>query len=72
MADQLRTLRGDPTAGEVTAEALHGLDVLFRAPGSPGVAMAVRSVQLDLPAVQVETQLTVYVRELQRRLAATR
>jgi len=72
MADQLHTLRGDPTAGEVTTGALDGLDVLFRAPGSPGVAMAVRSVQLDLPAVQVETQLTVYVRELRRRLAATR
>lgn len=31
--------------------------------------MAARAVQTDVPAAQVEAQLTGYVRELQRRLA---
>lgn len=69
MATSLDTLRTHPIAGDVTQEALHGLETLFRAPGSPGVVMAIRAVQLDLPPEQVETQLTVYVRELLRRLS---
>lgn len=68
MAERLDTLQVDPVAGAVTREALEGLDALFRAPGSPGVAMAVRAVELALPARQVEAQLTTYARELRRRL----
>lgn len=71
MASQLRCLRDDPTAGSVTREALDGFTTLFRAPASVGVAMAVRSVQLDLPANQVEIQLTLYARELRRHLETT-
>jgi hypothetical protein len=69
MAERLEQLRGHAVAGSVTREALQGLGTLFQAPGSPGVAMAVRAVELDMPRVQVEAQLTGYVRELQRRLA---
>lgn len=69
MAERLDTLRRDSVAGPVTQEALEGLGALFRAPGSPGVVMAVRAVEQDLPRVQVETQLTSYVRELQRQLS---
>lgn len=69
MAERLEQLRSHALAGNVTREAVEGLDALFRAPGSPGVVMAVRAVELDIPKVQVEAQLTGYVRELQRRLA---
>jgi len=69
MAERLDTLRRDSVAGDVTQEAFEGLAALFRAPRSPGVVMAVKAVQLDVPAVQVETQLTMYVRELQRLLS---
>ena len=68
MAKGLEGLRRHAVAGDVTREALQGLYTLFRAPGSPGVAMAVRAVELDVPKAQVEGQLTGYVRELQRQL----
>ena len=68
MADRLQPLSRDPIAGQVTREALSSLGVLFGAPTSRGVALAVDAVELDLPADQVEAQLTGYVRELRRRL----
>jgi hypothetical protein len=68
MADRLRMLREDPMAGGATRQALMAFVELFRAAGSPGVTMAIRAVQLDLPADQVAAQLTVYARELRRLL----
>jgi hypothetical protein len=68
MADRLQPLSRDPIAGQVTREALTSLGDLFGAPASRGVALAVDAVELDLPADQVEAQLTGYVRELRRRL----
>jgi len=70
MAERLDALRQDEVAGAVTVEALTGAVALFRAAGSPGVAMAVRAVELDLPASRVEAQLTGYFAELERRLHA--
>lgn len=69
MAERLDQLRNHEVVGGVTREALQGIDALFRAPGSPGVVMAVRAVELDIPKAQVEAQLVGYVSELQRRLA---
>ena len=65
---RLNMLAGDPVAGEVTRQAIGGFIDLFRAPRAPGVALAVAAVELDLPADQVEAQLTGYVRELLRLL----
>ncbi len=71
MAERLAALWSDPIAGDVTREAVESFAALFQAPGSPGVEMAVRAVQLDVPPPQVEAQLTLYFRELQRQLAAS-
>jgi hypothetical protein len=68
MAATLRRLAGDQVAGEVTRKAIGSFSHLFRAPNAPGVALAVAAVDLDLPADQVEAQLTGYVRELRRLL----
>src|SRR5262249_37919240 len=62
MAARLNRLAGDRVAGEVTHQAIGGFIELFRAPNAPGVALAVAAVELDLPADQVEAQLTGYVR----------
>lgn len=68
MAGRLGALGDHPIAGPATRAATEALTVLFRSPESPGVIMAVRYVEGDLPAVQVEVQLTSYIRELRRRL----
>lgn len=68
MAEHLDVLRHDLVAGPVTQEALAVLPALFAAPASPGVVMAVRAVDLDVPAATVEVQMTGYVRELTRLL----
>ncbi len=68
MAARFATLGDHPVAGPVTRTATEALAALFRSPESPGVVMAVRSVEHDLPAIQVEAQLTGYVRELRRRI----
>ncbi len=70
MAGRLDVLRQDAVASAVTVEALTGAAALFRAAGSPGVAMAVRAVELDLPADRVEAQLTGYFAELERHFRA--
>lgn len=69
MAGRLESLRHDPVAGPVTQEALERIPALFGAPASQGVVMAVRAVELDVPAATVEAQMTGYVRELARLLA---
>ena len=38
------------------------------APAAPGVVMAVRAVELDVPAARVEARMTSYVWELARLL----
>lgn len=68
MAERLAALRHDPVAGPVTQDALDGLSTLFGSPAAPGVIMAVRAVELDVPAARVEAQMTGYVRELARLL----
>jgi hypothetical protein len=68
MAGRLSELCTDRIAGVVTREALVGFAELFRAAGSPGVVMAVRAVELDLPPALVEAQLTGYARELRQLL----
>jgi len=69
MAERLAGLRRNRLAGSITSEAVQQLDSLFRTRSSPGVVMARRAVEQDVPAARVSAQLTSYVRQLQERLA---
>jgi len=68
MAARLDQLRRDNLAGSITAEAVDGLEPLFRAQSSPGVTMAVRAVEQDVPAARVIAQMTTYVMQLRHQL----
>jgi hypothetical protein len=60
-AARLADLRTDVIAGTAVARAIELLSELFRRPGSPGTAMAVRAVEGDVRADTVRTQLTGFV-----------
>lgn len=60
----LARLAVDPLAGTVSGAALERLAALFGRRGAPGIEMAVRALQLALPAGQVETLATAYTRAL--------
>jgi len=68
MAARLAGLRRDHLAGAITNEAVAGLDLLFRTRRSPGVVMARRAVEQDVPAARINAQLTSYIRQLQEQL----
>ncbi len=69
MAVRLAGLRRDHLAGAITNEAIQQLNSLFRTPRSPGVVMAGRAVEQDVPGARVAAQLTSYIRQLQEQLA---
>lgn len=64
LATRLNDLTLHPTSQAVTVEALLALQRLFRSPESPGVQMAVRALEQDLPASAVQTQLTAFANYL--------
>ena len=66
MRTTLRRLQNEPIAGPVTTAALESLTKLFGGRRTPGTSLAIRALEADLPAAQVEVICIEFAQSVSR------